>query len=317
MVEKGIFMMTTTDGIMFPSSARMYLSPIHNPAFHQKRIFFFDNPINGVNIRTLKKHSVREFTSKCARTVEISPDTLVLKDGIMFKDFLIKKMTKKELRDINCNFEFEIRDHIDSFHGIATWFDVTFKGSDNSLSPIVLSTHPSNLLTHWKQSFFPFPKPLILSAKQQQSQQTQQSHQQQQQQQQQQQSQPQQEQQSQHQENLEQQQPQQQSQQTQQQSHQQQSQPQQQQQSQHQENLEQQQQQPQQLQQQSLKLPEEITTPTTEILKGTIRVYQMQWKRHYQVQLNLFSNNKYVVTPTVTTTSPKSIARTHFFEWTI
>ena len=65
-------------------------------------------------------------------------------------------------QEFNVEFEFIIN-QATIVHGISSWFDAVFKGTD---SEHVLSTSPYNNVTHWYQIRLLFPEPLAFNKKQ-------------------------------------------------------------------------------------------------------------------------------------------------------
>jgi protein arginine N-methyltransferase 2 len=147
------------EGVMFPAEAKMYLAPIKYSQYAQDKIEFFSKPINGIDLSSLVPFAKEEFTDRCLKAEAISYDVVVDKEAI-FYEMDIKTVQPEDFRKIIYEFEFE--PECGYLDGFATWFDVTFKGSDTTKEPLVLSTSPKNIQTHWRQDVFLMSDRIVL-----------------------------------------------------------------------------------------------------------------------------------------------------------
>ena len=72
-------------------------------------------------------------------------------------DFDLKTISLKEVQKFTCPLNFKITDPKLPISSLCLWFTVKFPGSN------VLDTSPQSTLTHWKQAFVYFPKPISLT----------------------------------------------------------------------------------------------------------------------------------------------------------
>lgn len=75
------------------------------------------------------------------------------------KNFNFKTLKCEELHEFKIDLEFEVM-KTTLMHGIASWFDTSFKGSSGET---VLSTSPYSMPTHWYQIRLLLPEPLAIN----------------------------------------------------------------------------------------------------------------------------------------------------------
>jgi len=144
------------DGILFPSFAYLYLSPVNLDAFHNRSIsswssfygFDFSPVTDVVKTNQLATPSILDLTE----------DQLLAEPQIV-SSFDLKSVTQDEVESVFQTLDFQIESPSGprSFHGFACWFDVVFAGHPTS-SPVTLTTRPGASTTHWKQTVFWLPE---------------------------------------------------------------------------------------------------------------------------------------------------------------
>jgi len=141
------------EGKIFPTEANLYLSLFEEERFYKERTDFWKN-IYGIDYSPIipfaKKCSFNEpqieYLSPMA---ELSFPQKFLTIDCMNADYeTVKNFTTKfSFTAIVCA----------NAHGIVGYFDVVFKGTNNTLT---LTTSPSAIGTHWRQSLFFFDDPV-------------------------------------------------------------------------------------------------------------------------------------------------------------
>jgi len=80
-------------------------------------------------------------------------DTQLLANPLPVKEINCTSVTIEELRSFSTKLNFRNEKDLSVMHGFCFWFDVTFEGSDTT---ITLSTSPAQPKTHWKQTVICF-----------------------------------------------------------------------------------------------------------------------------------------------------------------
>jgi len=142
-------------GFMFPSSARLYLSPFTNEEFYNEKTSFWKN-IYGFDFSPMIPY-VKECYFKDPLVDTISAEKLLsFSQNIVSID--CQKVCKDDIKDLNVPFKF--RSILDAtMNGFVCWFDVTFNGDGNEW---ILSTSPEKEITHWMQTLFYMDEPISM-----------------------------------------------------------------------------------------------------------------------------------------------------------
>eukprot|EP00051_Salpingoeca_urceolata_P011766 m.146187 g.146187 ORF g.146187 m.146187 type:complete len:495 (-) comp17244_c1_seq2:133-1617(-) len=149
------------EGKMFPGTATMFVCPFSDEQLFQeasgKSQFWTCPNFFGLNLSCLAEHARREYFRQ-PQVETIDPRCLVCEPAV--KDFDLLKMDKASLDRV----EIPIRSVMPTsrmIHGLASWFDVQFPGSTES---VWLSTGPHSPPTHWYQVRLLFQQPILVSA---------------------------------------------------------------------------------------------------------------------------------------------------------
>ncbi|KAH7698188.1 Carm1-pending protein [Aphelenchoides avenae] len=135
-------------GRMFPTTSDMHFALFSDEALYleqgQKASFWCQDNFYGINLASLKNQSYLEiFKQPIVDTWH--PGILVTKSVRWSFDF--EKDPVEKLQRIEVPFEL-VATRSGFIHGIASWFDVAFHGSETT---VWLSTSPTEPLTHWYQ----------------------------------------------------------------------------------------------------------------------------------------------------------------------
>uniref|UniRef100_A0A914D4H0 type I protein arginine methyltransferase n=1 Tax=Acrobeloides nanus TaxID=290746 RepID=A0A914D4H0_9BILA len=148
-------------GKMFPTVSDLHLALFMDDALYieqnQKASFWSQEHFHGINLSALRQQSFIEiFKQPIVDTWHVgiltSPS---VKWSINFEKDPVEKLHK-----INIPFELPAT-RTGYIHGIATWFDVGFLGSEQT---VWLSTAPTEPLTHWYQVRCLLQKPIMVYA---------------------------------------------------------------------------------------------------------------------------------------------------------
>uniref|UniRef100_A0AC34QNZ5 Type I protein arginine methyltransferase n=1 Tax=Panagrolaimus sp. JU765 TaxID=591449 RepID=A0AC34QNZ5_9BILA len=146
-------------GRMFPTTGDLYFALFNDDAlfleYNQKHSFWTSTNFLGVNLSALKGAAYQElFKQPIVDTWH--PSILISDFGKWSVDF--EKDPVEKLHVIE--FEQELTVKRASFcHGVATWFDVSFLGTNMQS---YLSTAPNAPLTHWYQVRCPIMNPILV-----------------------------------------------------------------------------------------------------------------------------------------------------------
>ncbi|KAG8436591.1 hypothetical protein GDO86_007630 [Hymenochirus boettgeri] len=134
-------------GLILPSSADMFIAPIHHPSV-ESRVNFWSSvkDLYGVDMAC-----VQTFARSCIMSNEmdvnlVSPED-VLSFPVKFTSIDLNSCTQEEVRHLHGSFQFTCFGS-SLMHGFAVWFSVTFPGEKN----VILDTSPYAEETHWKQT---------------------------------------------------------------------------------------------------------------------------------------------------------------------
>eukprot|EP00053_Salpingoeca_punica_P023446 m.10103 g.10103 ORF g.10103 m.10103 type:complete len:166 (-) comp5126_c0_seq1:565-1062(-) len=107
----------------------------------------------------LQPMAVEQFTSRAVHNHVISHPDDLLAEPVQFANLDMNTLNPEDLEVIENSFSF-IMTKDGTMHGFGSWFSVTFGCGSES---VVLDTHPSCPLTHWKQDLLPMAEPFAVS----------------------------------------------------------------------------------------------------------------------------------------------------------
>ena len=148
------------DGHLFPSTAKLYVQPADLSVRRQQELSFWNN-IEGLSFGSLKQRNYESMMNGPKR-LTVQPNELcgdpVLLWSFNVKDVDPSALLKIEKKDVVLHCQRPFSDLVFWFE---TGFPCTEDGSENGsngtdekdqiLLPIVLSTSPNNVPTHWQQ----------------------------------------------------------------------------------------------------------------------------------------------------------------------
>lgn len=152
-----------TDGLMVPSDAVLYMTPVNMSSYVSENILFWDN-VFGYDFSPVKYavlgNKMMEPTITC---IEMSQ---CVAEPEIFCEFDLKTVTISDIQNISQTLTFTLTKP-GLVHGFASWFDVEFKGPiaktpSQSTKIVTLSTCPSARETHWKQTVIFLPASMTL-----------------------------------------------------------------------------------------------------------------------------------------------------------
>lgn len=151
-------------GLMFPGTSNIFVCPFSDPTLaleQQHKAAFWDNHnFYGVDVSVLREDAVNEHVSQPVVGM-FDPSFLIAKEYTKYPvDF--RTITLEELYKIKIPFQTTVSETA-ICHGLATWFDFTFAGSD---ATVVIDTAPFAPVTHWQQCRFLLEEPLAVNATQ-------------------------------------------------------------------------------------------------------------------------------------------------------
>lgn len=139
-----------SDGVMFPSKARIVIGGIEDAEYRKKKIDFWDD-VYGFKFNCIKKWALVE------PLVERCPTDGFLTDEAIIAEYDLKTIT---IEDTIAPHHFElVPSETNDMHAFVVWFDVFFKGPEKSF---VLSTSPYCKDTIWHQCIFYLHEPLAI-----------------------------------------------------------------------------------------------------------------------------------------------------------
>uniref|UniRef100_A0A915PPG5 type I protein arginine methyltransferase n=1 Tax=Setaria digitata TaxID=48799 RepID=A0A915PPG5_9BILA len=146
-------------GRMFPSRGDLHIALFNDEALYieqtSKANFWCQESFHGVNLSSLRPQALVEiFKQPVVDTWHVN----CLMSGSVKWTIDFEKDPESLLHKIHVPFEFQVTKagHV---HGIASWFDVAFIGSTET---VWLSTAPTEPLTHWYQVRCLFDRPLMV-----------------------------------------------------------------------------------------------------------------------------------------------------------
>ncbi|KAL3891594.1 hypothetical protein ACJMK2_003850 [Sinanodonta woodiana] len=177
------------DGIILPSRATIYISPVNMQEYYGEHFEFWKD-VYGFDFTPLLLSSLQSALQKPAITA-VKPNECVASHKVL-ANFDLSKVSLEEVQYLTKKLYFDV-DKAGPMHGFALWFDVEFdadskaqpdmlhKCNDNSCNhpphfscdncteqscesvhKIILSTSPECAETHWKQTVCFLPASLLV-----------------------------------------------------------------------------------------------------------------------------------------------------------
>ena len=150
-------------GCMFPSVATIYASPSNLHGFYEQEIAFWDN-VYGYDFSVVK-HLVLKSKQQSPQILSVNSGELVA-EAVVVKRFNLIDVTLEDVKKFQSKF-FVSSIEKNICRGIVLWFECKFPRSEVQLKPedeLILSTAPSNPVTHWKQTVIVLPTEISLEA---------------------------------------------------------------------------------------------------------------------------------------------------------
>lgn len=146
------------DGLMIPSDAILYMTPVNMSSYVAENILFWDN-IYGYNFSSVKYAVLGN--KMCEPTITCIDQSQCVAEPEIFCELDLKTVIMKDIQNINQTLSYTFTKP-GLVHGFASWFDVEFKGPmaaspDQGTKIVTLSTSPATLQTHWKQTVIFLP----------------------------------------------------------------------------------------------------------------------------------------------------------------
>eukprot|EP01113_Clastostelium_recurvatum_P020831 TRINITY_DN2465_c0_g2_i1.p1 TRINITY_DN2465_c0_g2~~TRINITY_DN2465_c0_g2_i1.p1 ORF type:complete len:387 (+),score=104.44 TRINITY_DN2465_c0_g2_i1:24-1184(+) len=141
------------DGRMFPTRARLYVSPVSMDSMYASKASFWDN-VCGFNLGVMGSPAWEHLTFT-PQIVDVTSDQ-VMAPAALVREWDLETVTEDEL----CRFRDILAFKTNKpglVRGFSIWWDVSFTGKDQT---VILDTAPSAPSTHWKQAVILLPKAL-------------------------------------------------------------------------------------------------------------------------------------------------------------
>ncbi|KAM9324551.1 protein arginine N-methyltransferase 6 [Gastrophryne carolinensis] len=134
-------------GMLFPSSADLFIAPINDTAVEDRLDFWSGiKDIYGVDMSCVQSFARKCIMSKDMAVCQMYPEN-VLSHPVKFATLNLATVKKEDVSNITGSFKFRCFGS-SLLHGFAIWFSVTFPGE----TAVSLSTSPYGQETHWKQT---------------------------------------------------------------------------------------------------------------------------------------------------------------------
>ena len=150
------------NGIILPSHACLYIAPVAMKKYHNEHFAYWKN-VYGFDFSPAIPLALEKFFKQ--PIIEVVKEDQLMSSPQKILDIDLKTVTLSEVQSLRKELHFKI-EKSGSLHGFVSWFDVVFldpKGKGPK-SKLVLSTSPCSELTHWKQTVFFLPSPLLVDA---------------------------------------------------------------------------------------------------------------------------------------------------------
>lgn len=146
-------------GMMWPSTAKLFMVPCVAKQQYETNIAFWDNQY-GFDFSVLKDLAKCDFQSKPRHNYILpSEDCLSQEQCMIHLD--MATVTVEDVEEITSQFAFTItRD--DTLHAFCMWFEIEFSPLSCDAKSVILNTGPKHELTHWKQDLFMLDDPITV-----------------------------------------------------------------------------------------------------------------------------------------------------------
>jgi len=142
-------------GLMLPSQCKLLLAPLQDDAWRESKLDFWSD-VYGIDMSMLRSVAVATACEKPQH--RLVPAEGVLSEPCEALSMDLSKIQEADLQKFESTFSFEIPAgrRVDGF---VTWFDCEF-----GQAGWLLSTAPSKLPTHWRQTVFMLREPIKAEA---------------------------------------------------------------------------------------------------------------------------------------------------------
>lgn len=149
-------------GIMLPSYACLCMAPVAMKKYHSEHFAFWKN-VYGFDFSPAIPLAMEKFFKQ--PIIEVVKEDQLMSSPQKILDIDLKTVTLSEVQFLSKELHFKM-EKSGSLHGFVSWFDVVFLDPNGKVpeSKLVLSTSPNSELTHWKQTVFFLPTPLLVDA---------------------------------------------------------------------------------------------------------------------------------------------------------
>lgn len=149
------------DGIMVPSDAVLYMTPVNMSKYVSENILFWDN-VYGYDFSAVKYAVLGN--KMCEPTITTIGMSQCLTEPEIFCELDLKTVSLNEIQNVNQTLSYTFNQG-GLLHGFVSWFDIEFKGpvqtsSTEATKIVTLSTSPATRETHWKQTVIFLPSSL-------------------------------------------------------------------------------------------------------------------------------------------------------------
>ncbi|XP_045178609.1 protein arginine N-methyltransferase 2-like isoform X2 [Mercenaria mercenaria] len=145
------------DGVLWPSTASLFLVPCSAHDQYTSKVDFWDNQF-GFDFSCLKPVAKEDLLCKPLHDYILPQDDCLSEEVKLFQ-LDMKTVTVQYLEEIISHFNFCIR-KAGTLHGFCAWFEVGFDPYSPNGEQVLLNTGPSHELTHWKQDLFLLDEPV-------------------------------------------------------------------------------------------------------------------------------------------------------------
>ena len=155
----------STDGLMIPSTATMWLCPVNAKQFIKENLTVWDN-LYGFDYSPFKA-LVQEQHSRQPSVLTLTADNCIAQPQQVLH-LVLKYVDEQDVQLIKRDLEFKVNKPT-LCHGFAAWFDCGFDADDvtaksaTTTNAVTLSTAPNAPPTHWQQTVLILPDTLMLS----------------------------------------------------------------------------------------------------------------------------------------------------------
>jgi len=138
------------NGKLYPAFARLYVAPISIDNYWNKKVNFLKD-VYGIDMSPLVPFAKKELTTWGIRGRRVKADS-VLGESQLIKEVDVYTVQPADLSKTTAVFNFKCNRKA-NFHGFVSWFEVIFPVGSGG-EPVVLSTAPDKLKTHWRHDQF-------------------------------------------------------------------------------------------------------------------------------------------------------------------